>query len=58
MGGKEQEQRAGTEFLLGLWLSYSLASHSTQQPDAAIGLSEGMQCPDQLFIELMQLTDL
>lgn len=58
LGKEELEQRGiGREFLLVLWLSSSSASHSTQQPDGAIGLPKGAQCPDQLFIEYMQLTD-
>lgn len=56
---RELEQRGtGGELPLVLWLSSSPASHSTRQPDAALRLPEGMQCPDQFFIELMQLTDL
>lgn len=54
--GKEREIGGG--FLLSFGITPFPCLPILPTVHAAIGLLEGMLCPDQLFIELMQLTDL
>lgn len=54
LGGKGQEQR---EWLVEFMLGFGFPLPLPPIPPNSLGLPEGMQCPDQLFIELMQLRD-